>query len=161
VAGCSGSVLRAVVDTNVFVSGTILSRGNPFEILEAWRRGKFILTTSREIVAEVEAVLRRPNIFRKYRLTEAQLTRLLNALEHEATVAAPSGIDPPASILPVDLKFLACAQAGSADYLVTGDQELLKLRAFQGGGPHRSWTPKAQPLCHGPQALYIVTLEIG
>ena len=59
------------------------------------------------------------------------------------------------------LKFLACAQAGSADYLVTGDQELLKLRAFQGGGPARSWTPKAQPLCHGPQALYIVTLEIG
>ena len=97
-AGWSGSVLRAVVDTNVFVSGTILSRGNPFEILEAWRRGEFILTTSREIVAEVEAVLRRPKIFRKYRLTEAQLTRLLNALEHEATVAAPSGSIPrPAS----------------------------------------------------------------
>ncbi len=124
-------MLKAVVDTNVIISGTILSCGNPFEVLEAWRRRKFALLISREIIAEVEAVLRRPKLFQKYRLTEDQLAGLFASFDEEAMVVPPVPIDPPAGIESADLKFLACAESGSADYLVTGDQALLDLKTYK------------------------------
>lgn len=124
-------MLKVVVDSNVLVSGTILSRGHPFEILEAWRRGEFILVTSREMLAEVEAVLRRPKIFEKYRLTEDLVARLLAAVEHDAIVAEAGPVVPLPDVEPHDVKFLSCAEAAAADYLVTGDRALLKLRTFR------------------------------
>ncbi len=125
-------MLKAVVDTNVLVSGTILSRGHPFEILEAWRGGEFILMISPDILAEIEVVLGRPKIFLKYRLTEGQISGVMSALEHEATIVAPTAIDPPPRLEQADLKFLACARAGGADYFVTGDRALVTLQVFQG-----------------------------
>ncbi len=48
----ASSALRAVVDTNIFVSGTILSRGTPFEVLEAWRRQGYFLVCALEAQAD-------------------------------------------------------------------------------------------------------------
>ena len=124
-------MLKVVVDTNVLVSGTILSRGNPFEILESWRRKEFALVLSAEIIAEIEAVLRRPKIFKKYALTETLIARLIAALDQEATTITPMPIDPIPNVEPADLKFLACAEASDADYLVTGDQGLLALKTHK------------------------------
>lgn len=120
-----------VVDTNVLVSGTILDRGNPYEILEAWRRQEFTLVLSAEIVAEIEAVLRRPKIFKKYNLTETLIARLIAAFGQEATTITPISTDPIPDVEQADLKFLACAEARDADYLVTGDQELLDLETHK------------------------------
>lgn len=124
-------MLKAVVDSNVLVSGTILSRGNPYEILEAWRRSQFILVLSPDIIAEVEAVLRRPKIFKKYGVTESLLARLISALNLEALIIRPGPINPLPDIEPADLKFLACADASSADYLVTGDRALQNLKTYK------------------------------
>jgi len=124
-------VLKAVVDTNVLVSGTILSHGNPYEILEAWRRSQFILVLSPDIIAEVQAMLRRPKIFKKYGLTESLLARLISALNLEALIIRPGPINPLPDIEPADLKFLACADAGAADYLVTGDRALQNLKTYK------------------------------
>jgi putative PIN family toxin of toxin-antitoxin system len=103
-------VLKAVVDTNVLVSGTILSRGNPHEILESWRRGEFILVLSAEIISEAEAIFQRPKIFKKYGLTESLLARLINAFNVEALLIGPGPINPLPDVEPADLKFLACAE---------------------------------------------------
>ncbi len=124
-------MLKAVVDTNVFVSGTILSRGNPYQVLEAWRRSQFILVLSPDIIAEIEAVLRRPNIFKKYGLTENLLARLVNTLNAEALVIQPGPIEHLADIEAADLKFLGCAYAGAADYLVTGDRALIQFKTYK------------------------------
>ncbi len=124
-------MLTAVVDTNVLVSGTILSRGNPYQVLEAWRRSQFILVLSPDIIAEIDAVLRRPKIFKKYGLTENLLTRLVNALNAEALVIRPDPIEHLAEIEAADLKFLACSYAGDADYLVTGDRALLQFKTYR------------------------------
>ena len=124
-------MLKAVVDTNVLVSGTILPRGNPYEILESWRRSEFILVLSPDIISEVEAVFRRPKIFRKYGLTESLLARLINAFNVEALLAGPGLINALPDVEPADLKFLACADAGAADYLVTGDRALQDLKTYK------------------------------
>ncbi len=122
-------MLKAVVDTNIIVIGTILSRGNPYQVLEAWRRSQFILVLSSDIIAEIGAVLRRPKIFKKYGLTENLLARLVNALHAEALVIQPGPIEHLADIEAADLKFLACADA--ADYLVTGDRALLPFKTYR------------------------------
>ena len=56
------SLQRVVLDTNVYVSGTVLSHGTPFDILEAWRRQAYVLITSEAIIAEIERVLHYPRI---------------------------------------------------------------------------------------------------
>ncbi len=124
-------MLKAVVDTNVLVSGTILSRGNPYQVLEAWRRSQFILVLSPDIIAEIEAVLRRPKIFKKYGLNENLIARLVNALNAEALLIRPGPIEHLADVEAADLKFLACAYAGTADYLVTGDRALLQFKTYR------------------------------
>jgi len=49
---------RAVVDTNVLVSGVIASHSAPRRILEAWHAGRFTLVASEATIAEVMGVLR-------------------------------------------------------------------------------------------------------
>ena len=88
-------MLKAVVDTNVLVSGAILSRGNPYEIIEAWRRSKFIMVLSSEIISEIEGVLRRPKIFKKYGLTKNLVMMLIDAFNSEALVIHPPFDQPP------------------------------------------------------------------
>ena len=77
-------LLRAVLDTNVYVSGTILSHGIPFEILEAWRRQAYVLITSEAIIAEIERVLHYPRIRDRYTVSEQDVVRLVESLRADA-----------------------------------------------------------------------------
>ena len=125
-------VLRAVLDTNVYVSGTILARGTPFEVLEAWRRQAYILVTSEAIIAEIERVLRYPRIRDRYTIAEQDIVRLVESLRADTLVIPGgyevSGVSPD----PSDDKFLACALEAQADCLVTGDTHLLTMGHYQG-----------------------------
>jgi putative PIN family toxin of toxin-antitoxin system len=125
-------LLRAILDTNVYVSGTILSRGTPFEILEAWRRQAYVLITSEAIIAEIERVLRYPRIRDRYAVSEQDVVRLVESLRADALVVPGdyevSGVSPD----PDDDKFLACALEAQADCIVTGDLDLLDLGRYQG-----------------------------
>lgn len=49
-------MIKAVVDTNVFISGT-LWKGSPHKVLELWSASKFKLVVSHEIVNDYETVL--------------------------------------------------------------------------------------------------------
>ncbi len=49
-------MIKAVVDTNVFISGT-LWKGSPHKVLALWSASKFKLVVSHEIVNEYETVL--------------------------------------------------------------------------------------------------------
>ena len=135
-------LLRAVLDTNVYVSGTILPRGTPFEILEAWRRQAYVLVTSEAIIAEIERVLCYPRIRDRYAVTEQDIERLVGSLRADALVVCGlyevSGV----SSDPDDDKFLACALEAQADCIVTGDPDLLALGRYQGIdilSPTNSW----------------------
>ncbi len=125
------SLLMVVPDTNIFVSGTILSYGIAFEILESWRRQKFILVTSEAIMAEIQRVLRYPRICNKYSVTEEDIRRLILSLHRYAIVTAGNYEVRGVPSDPDDDKFLACALEAQADYIVTGDPDLLSLKYYQ------------------------------
>jgi putative PIN family toxin of toxin-antitoxin system len=118
--------LKAVVDTNLFVSASILHRGAPHDLLAAWERNGFALLISREQRAEVGNTLVRPK-FARYGGSSTQVRSLLNRIAKQAVIASPVAELP----LPVrdvkDEPILASALGGDADYLVTGDDDLLVL----------------------------------
>ena len=125
-------LLCVVLDTNVYVSGTILARGTPFEVLEAWRQQRYILVTSDAIIAEIERVLRYPRIRDRYSITEADIARLAASLRADALVVPGVCTIPPTCSDPDDDKFLACALEAGADCIVTGDPDLLTPGSYEG-----------------------------
>jgi len=125
-------MLRAVLDTNIIVSGTISSSGPPYEVLEAWRHRKFILTISPEILKEVERVFEYPKIKESYHLDTKTIKAILARLNKYSVITQEKLKVNEIKDDPPDNMFLACAKEGTADFVVTGDDHLLELRGFQG-----------------------------
>ncbi len=124
-------MLKAVIDTNLFVSALISKQGPSAQLLDRWRQQEFILVTSLEIIEEIQRVLEYPHIGKKYKLSKADVQSLLILIEHEAVVIPKL---PTIHIIkddPDDDKFLACALAAKAEYIVSGDQHLLSLGSYK------------------------------
>jgi putative PIN family toxin of toxin-antitoxin system len=119
--------LKVVVDTNLFVSGLIIKRGNPYELLEAWRSKAFMLLMSEALQTEIAEVLIRPEIKQKYHLTTDEVEDTLRLLQTDALLTLPAPRLPVTLRDPKDEKVLALAIGGEADYLVTGDEDLLTV----------------------------------
>ena len=108
-------LLRVVVDTNVVVSAAIQRLGIPAAILATGIEGRFILCFSDDILREYREVLSRG----KFSFPKKSIAALLNSIEQSGQHFSPAG---PLSICTdADNKFLECAEASRADYVVTGN----------------------------------------
>jgi putative PIN family toxin of toxin-antitoxin system len=124
----AGGQIRVVVDTNLFVSGLIFKRGYPFELVRLWRCGFFKLVISKEQQEEIQIVLGRPYFAKKYEITNRERIELMNLMMATAEIVSS---DLSESLKVRDSKdevILASALNGEADFLVTGDEDLLVLR---------------------------------
>lgn len=121
--------MRAVLDTNVFVSGLLLPDSIPGRIIAAWREGQFYLVISEPILAEIGKVLAYPKIRKRLGWDAATIANYLLLLRFEAEVV---NLDKVTASVPRDANddmVLATLLVGKADALVTGDQDLLALAA--------------------------------
>jgi hypothetical protein len=125
-------VRRAVLDANVIVSGTISQTGPPRHILTGWRRREFDVVISPAIVDEVARTLLLPRIARRYHVPAQDVAELGRLLTTRAIVLTDVIPIPPTARDPTDDHILALARAGHADYIVSGDQDLLTLESFEG-----------------------------
>jgi uncharacterized protein len=114
--------VRVVLDTNILLSGLISPSGTPARLIEAWLDRHFILVSHALQLDELREVTRRDKIRRLIRPAEAG--RLVNqiALVAEMPPALPAV---ERSIDPRDDFLLALCEAGSVDWLVTGDKDHL------------------------------------
>jgi putative PIN family toxin of toxin-antitoxin system len=119
--------MRVVIDTNVFVSGLLLPTGVPGLIVAAFRRGDIHMVTSEPMLDELGAVLAYPKLQKRIRWDSDTIARYLTLLRFEAEVVS---IDGETVNVPRDARdsmVLRTLLAGSADYLISGDADLLSL----------------------------------
>jgi len=125
---------KAVVDTNLFVSGLISRHGLPYQLFQHWRKGAFVLLICQAQRNEIAEVLSRPKIAEKYGISPEDQAAILRLLD---TAAVKTGLRRRLPVRvrdPKDEMILSSALCGKADYLVTGDDDLLVLRNETGLG---------------------------
>jgi uncharacterized protein len=117
--------LRVVIDTNIIVSALIFG-GKVSRLRLAWQNDLFIPLVSKATTTELIRVLAYP----KFKLTPTEQEDLISdyILFCEA-VAMPDRLPViPECRDPFDVPFLLLAVVSEADYLVTGDHDLLSLK---------------------------------
>jgi uncharacterized protein len=124
--------VKLVVDTNVLVSG-FLWHGPPARLISAALQGKAQIFLSLTILLEFRETLERPKFALRLAAQNETAETLTNRLQAACHEALPPNVMPPAELRDRDdLHVLACALAAQADAIVTGDKDLLTMKAFQG-----------------------------
>jgi uncharacterized protein len=120
-------VLRITADTNIFISGLNFA-GNPRRILNLAEAGVIRLSVSDAILDEIASVLRRE----KFGWPEAEIEHALKQISMFTEHVEPTQHIDVITEDPSDNRILECAAAGKSEYLVTGDNHLLKLKQHGG-----------------------------
>lgn len=120
-------MIKAVVDTNVFVSSFF--GGNPRKIFDLWKSGEMTICLSKPIVDEYIEVLRRLGL-----QNEKELDELLGLFAHGYHVVFTAKT-PELHVVekdPDDNKFIECAVALKADFIISGDKALTAIQDYLG-----------------------------
>jgi uncharacterized protein len=120
------NTVRAVLDTDIVVSALLFAHGRVAPVRLAWQAGAFAPLASAATVAELIRVLS----YTKFKLTAGDRDELLgDYLPFCTTVRMPAEApNVPACRDPWDLPFLQLAAYAKANFLVTGDIDLLDIR---------------------------------
>jgi len=119
--------LRVVADTNVLISGLFFG-GWPYRVLESWRDGLVDIVVSGAILEEYWVVAHR--LGREFPGVEAG--PFLDLLSTRATLVEAPDLPARVCMDPADDKFLACALAGGARLIVSGDRGLQRVSGYRG-----------------------------
>ena len=120
--------MRVILDTNILLSALLSPLGAPAQLLDAWERKRFTLVACEELIAELRDVASRP--FFRSRL-RASVAELLAAGLRDFSLFCRDLPSSPIAPDPKDSHLLALAEASQADFLVTGDHELLSLKQHE------------------------------
>ena len=122
--------LNVVLDTNVWVSAMIWG-GLPAEIIKAAENHQISITISEEIVEEINHTLQYHLLREIYEMTglnREQLMALVLQIGKLAQVTSKLKI---VKADPSDDKFIECASASGAEFIVSGDKHLLEVKKYE------------------------------
>jgi uncharacterized protein len=120
------AALRVVLDTNVLVSGLAYPKSIPGRILNAWQHGAIGVVLSRFILDEMVRVLPR---LKRISLSTAEIRDLADSFMLLAEIVEPSTRLEGRLRDKTDRAVLGTLRAAKANYLITGDKDLLALAA--------------------------------
>ncbi len=122
--------MRIVLDTNIWISGLILPKSTAGEILTAWQQNKFNIVVSQPILDELQKVLLYPKIQKRLHWDQNKVEHYLLLLQFFTELVALKKRDIKITTVrdPNDTPILATLLVSQADYLVTGDNDLLCLK---------------------------------
>ncbi len=119
-------MICVTADTNIYVSGLKFG-GVPLEFLNHARSGAFRLAVSPAVLAEVRRILRD-----KFGWTPDGLDDAFERIARFTTLVHPTVTLDAVPDDPDDNRILECAVTASSDYIVTGDNDLLRLGSYDG-----------------------------
>lgn len=123
--------MQAVFDTNVLVSA-LFWRGSPHALLEEVRNGCIALITNPTLLAELTDVIGRAKFEAILKRTHTSREQALAQVRQLAEVIDPPPLKRRVWRDPDDDAVLALALASTADWIVSGDDDLLVLQTFEG-----------------------------
>jgi putative PIN family toxin of toxin-antitoxin system len=110
----------------------LLWTGPPHELLHAARTGKAVLLISPALIHELRDVLTRPKLAPRIAEIGTSAIELIESLLRRLHVVEPGTREAAIAADPDDDHVLACAVAGNAAYIVSGDRHLLELKEYKG-----------------------------
>jgi uncharacterized protein len=116
--------LRVVLDTNVLVSGLAYPGSVPGRIVSAWRQGGLDVVLSRYILDEMSRVLPR---LTRVQMNPGEIRDLVDSFMFLADIVEPDDGRDESLRDPADQQVLGTFLTSKADYLITGDKDLLAL----------------------------------
>ena len=117
--------MKILLDTNVLIAA-LIARGTCHELFEQCVL-RHSLFTSDFILNETQEKL-----VEKFGYTAELASEVASTLRSRMTVLSPIGLASPVCRDPDDDNILAAAIAGNCDCVITGDKDLLVLRAYEG-----------------------------
>jgi putative PIN family toxin of toxin-antitoxin system len=118
-------VISVTLDTNKYISA-LIKDGPPRQLLNFANQGQFRLDVSEEILSELTGVL-----MRKFEWTREECAFAREQILSVANLVTVSELLNDVPDDKDDNRILECSYAAGSDYLVTGDNHLLKLRAHR------------------------------
>ena len=115
--------VRAVIDTNIWVSSLINPFGFPAFLRKAFAEGAFYLVISEPLIEELGDVLARPRIRDRYGITEEEIRDILSLIEELADSVLLTG-DVDICRDKDDNAVIETAIKGQAQYLITRDDDI-------------------------------------
>jgi putative PIN family toxin of toxin-antitoxin system len=122
--------VRAIIDTNVLLAG-LLWHGTPHALIEHVRNGTLTLISSPTLLAELTEVFARPKFDAILIRSSTSRERSLDEVRAFAEIIEPAPLPKPVCRDPDDDAVLALALAAQVDFIVSGDNDLPDLRAFE------------------------------
>ncbi|MEK7440653.1 MAG: putative toxin-antitoxin system toxin component, PIN family [Chloroflexota bacterium] len=121
---------RSVIDTNVLIRALIRPLGTVGPIVVKLQEGKYQIVYSQQLLDELTEKMLLPRIRNKYPVSEEQMADLFNLI-----IEFGKRVDPERHVEicrdPDDNHVIDVALAGEAEYVVTGDDDLLILKEFE------------------------------
>ena len=122
--------MKIVLDTNIWISALLYPNSKAGKILSHWQASQFDIVTSQPILDELKEVLSRPKIFKYVGWNEAKIDQYITLLKFitECISITPEQVAVQLPNNPGDTMVLATLLTSNANYLITGDDDLLKLK---------------------------------
>lgn len=120
--------MRVVLDTNIFIS-SFLGTGTLRKIIDFWKEGKITICLSKEIVDEYVEVLERLGLSGEKEVEE--FLQLFARNFHSLFTAKTPNLEIVKND-PDDNKFFECAVALKAQFIISGDKAVLKIKNYMG-----------------------------
>ncbi len=120
--------MNVVLDTNVLLSGLMLPNSIPGKIINAWQNACYDLVLSEPMLSEFAKVLAYPKIKKRLKWNPHKIEQFVLMLRFKTVIPDISSTDVQVPKDPDDSIILATFLAGKAEYLVTGDSDLLELK---------------------------------
>ena len=117
---------QAVIDTNVWISGLVFG-GNPEQIIRHFIDGTLLVATSEELLSEL-----RRKVTQKFPLYAPYLAALEASIREKAIVVELGTRSVNVSRDPHGNLVIETALIGTADYIISGDKDLLVLKEHEG-----------------------------
>lgn len=121
-------MLRVVLDSNVILSGLMSPKGTTGQIIQAWKDNRLTLLICEAQLEEIKRVLAYPKIQKRLNWSAEKINLFVKLLAYRSEYVDISGVKAYVPQDADDEMLLATLIAAQADYLVSGDSDLLALR---------------------------------